>query len=60
LYVQYKLNSFMAVSKTLYKDIEKILINPKTIYSKSELGRLRVLIAMLYGLLYKKTPRCKL
>jgi hypothetical protein len=50
----------MAVSKTLYKDIQRILINPKISYSKSELGRLRVLIAMLYGLLYKKTPPCKL
>jgi hypothetical protein len=43
LYVQYKLNYFgrqpaMTVSKTLYKDIEKVLINPKIIYTKSELG----------------------
>lgn len=50
----------MAVSKTLYKDITKVLINAKITYSKSELGRLKVLVALLYGLLYKKTLRCKL
>lgn len=44
----------MTGSKTLYKDITKILINPKISYSKSSLAKLKVLISMLYALLSKK------